>query len=99
MDGRDCARHRAYHRQRLFFYAVDLWLRPRSDFRALVDRECQRRRPGRDRDAVTSNIGSTSNTSLFATLRIHFIPEPGLLLMLGSGIVGLAVIGRHRARR
>ncbi len=33
------------------------------------------------------------------TLRIHFIPEPGLLLLLGSGVLGLALLGRHRAGR
>lgn len=31
-------------------------------------------------------------------LLIHFIPEPDLLLLLGSGIAGLAVLGRRRWR-
>jgi len=30
---------------------------------------------------------------------IHFVPEPGLLLLLGAGGVGLAVIGRRRLKR
>jgi drug/metabolite transporter (DMT)-like permease len=29
---------------------------------------------------------------------VHFIPEPGLLLLLGSGVVGLALVGRKRMR-
>ena len=47
---------------------------------------------------VTSTLAGSS-TPLFTTLRIHFVPEPGLLVLLGSGITGLVVIGRRRARR
>ncbi len=32
-------------------------------------------------------------------LRLHFIPEPGLALLLGSGVAGLVLLGRHRLRR
>jgi hypothetical protein len=32
-------------------------------------------------------------------LLIRFIPEPGLLLLLGSGVAGLALLGRSRMRR
>lgn len=32
-------------------------------------------------------------------LHIRFIPEPGLLLLLGSGVAGLALLGRRRFRR
>ncbi len=32
------------------------------------------------------------------SLLIHFIPEPGLLLLLGSGVAGLAILGRKRMR-
>jgi hypothetical protein len=35
---------------------------------------------------------------IFGTFAIHVIPEPGTLLLLGSGIVGLALYGRSRRR-
>jgi hypothetical protein len=31
-------------------------------------------------------------------LLVHFIPEPDLLVLLGSGVAGLALLGRRRAR-
>jgi hypothetical protein len=31
-------------------------------------------------------------------VRLHFIPEPGLLLLLGSGVAGLLLLGRRRIR-
>jgi hypothetical protein len=45
----------------------------------------------------TVGIGAT-NTDIagFATLTLHFVPEPGLLLLLSSGAVGLAILGRRR---
>jgi len=30
---------------------------------------------------------------------IRFIPEPGLLLLLGSGVIGLVVLGRTRMHK
>jgi hypothetical protein len=33
------------------------------------------------------------------TLRLEFIPEPGLLLLLGSGAAGMAVLGRKRLKK
>ena len=30
---------------------------------------------------------------------LHFIPEPGLLLLLGSGVIGLVVLGRTRMHK
>ena len=32
-------------------------------------------------------------------LLVRFIPEPGLLVLLGSGVAGLALLGRRRWRR
>ena len=49
---------------------------------------------------VTTTLNPPNNLlALMGTLTVHFVPEPGLLLLLGSGIAGLALIGRHRARR
>ena len=49
---------------------------------------------------VTTTLNPPSDVlALMGTLTVHFVPEPGLLLLLGSGIAGLAVIGRHRNRR
>jgi hypothetical protein len=50
---------------------------------------------------VTTNLPFGSNAFVGAgnTLRIHFIPEPGLLLLIGSGVVGLALLGRSRLRK
>jgi len=44
-------------------------------------------------------LGNSSKMSLFLTLSLHFIPEPGLLLLLGSGIVGLGLLGRSRMKK
>ncbi len=49
---------------------------------------------------VTTTLGAPNDIlALMGTLTVHFVPEPGLLLLMGSGIAGLAVIGRHRIRR
>jgi hypothetical protein len=48
----------------------------------------------------TSGIaGNTAKISLFTSLTVHFVPEPGLLLLIGSGVVGLALVGRSRMRK
>lgn len=44
-------------------------------------------------------LGSSKALGILATLRIHFIPEPGLLLLIGSGVMGLAIVGRKRMRK
>lgn len=44
------------------------------------------------------SLGSSKKVAALAELVVHFIPEPGLLLLIGSGVVGLAVIGRSRMR-
>ena len=35
---------------------------------------------------------------LFASMTLTFVPEPGTLLLLGSGIAGLAILGRRKQR-
>ncbi len=42
--------------------------------------------------------GNALKIGIFNVLRLHFIPEPGMLLLLGSGVVGLALLGRRRLR-
>jgi hypothetical protein len=44
-------------------------------------------------------LGNSTAISLFMTLTLHFIPEPGLLLLLGSGVVGLGLLGRSRMKK
>ena len=46
--------------------------------------------------------GLSSNSqalTLFSTLTLHFVPEPGLLLLIGSGIVGIGLLGRSRMKK
>jgi hypothetical protein len=43
--------------------------------------------------------GNMDTRAVFGVLTLHFIPEPGLLLLLGSGVVGLALIGGRRMRK
>jgi len=47
-----------------------------------------------------NNLDPPSNfLAVFGILRLHFVPEPGMLLLIGSGVAGLVVIGRNRMRR
>jgi hypothetical protein len=44
--------------------------------------------------------GSTSSPSgQISRLTLNFAPEPGLLLLLGAGAIGVALLGRSRIRR
>jgi hypothetical protein len=46
-----------------------------------------------------TNLGKlTGDHALFTTMRLHFIPEPGQLLLLGCGAAALLVVGRGRMR-
>jgi hypothetical protein len=50
---------------------------------------------------VTTNLplGSSDKQGSFLIVVYRFIPEPGLLLLLGPGIAGLAFLGRRRMRK
>jgi len=50
---------------------------------------------------VTTTIlsGSNKKVSSGSIFFLHFIPEPGLLLLLGSGVIGLVVLGRTRMHK
>ena len=50
--------------------------------------------------AVITTLNSPANfLGLPLELQLHFVPEPGLLLLLGSGVAGLTLLGRFRTRR
>jgi hypothetical protein len=48
---------------------------------------------------VVTGLAPLNPTALPATLRFKLVPEPGLLLLLGSGVVGLTLLGRSRMRK
>jgi hypothetical protein len=50
---------------------------------------------------ISTNLtaGSGALIGTFGLLRLHFIPEPGVLLLLGSGVAGLVLLGRQRMKR
>jgi hypothetical protein len=49
--------------------------------------------------ATNLTFGASAKLSSHIVTLIHFVPEPGLLLLLGSGVAGLALLGRKRLRR
>jgi hypothetical protein len=44
----------------------------------------------------TTLTGSFPELPLIGILKIHFVPEPGTMLLLASGVVGLGLLGRRR---
>jgi len=44
-------------------------------------------------------FGSSIKLGGGTVLRIHFIPEPGLMLLVGTGVAGLVLVGRRRLRK
>ena len=53
--------------------------------------------PGQIRTNLS--LGSNKKIGSITTLIVHFVPEPGMLLLVGSGVVGLALLGRNRMRK
>ena len=47
---------------------------------------------------ISTNIGASAVLPAFGILNLHFVPEPGTLMLLGSGIAGLVAFGRSRVR-
>lgn len=45
---------------------------------------------------VSTNIAASAIVPTFGFLTLHFVPEPGTLVLLGSGIAGLVLFGRSR---
>jgi PEP-CTERM motif len=48
---------------------------------------------------VTFQGPPSDASGVFSRVVVQFIPEPGLLLLLGSGAVGMAILGRKRIRK
>jgi hypothetical protein len=47
---------------------------------------------------ISTNIGASAIIPAFGFLNLHFIPEPGTLLLLAAGVTGLGILGRSRMR-
>ncbi|MCC6641268.1 MAG: PEP-CTERM sorting domain-containing protein [Deltaproteobacteria bacterium] len=47
---------------------------------------------------ISTNIGASAQLPMFGILELTFnpVPEPGTLLLLASGVAGLAMVGRKR---
>jgi hypothetical protein len=48
--------------------------------------------------AYTTLVGAFPEVPVTGIVTLHFVPEPGTLLLLASGVAGLAFLGRRRHR-
>jgi hypothetical protein len=48
---------------------------------------------------TSTNIGASAVVPVFGILTLHFVPEPGTLVLVGAGIAGLVSYGRTRRAR
>lgn len=48
---------------------------------------------------LSTNIGAAVVLPAYGILDLHFVPEPGTLVLLATGVGGLAAVGRWKMRR
>lgn len=48
---------------------------------------------------ISTNLLPNQRLAGYTRLTLHFVPEPGTLVLLGSGIAGLVIFGRSRRMR